>query len=125
MDFGTSLQTCITKKYATFEGRASRSEFWYFSLFCCLLFFMIFLLYFSAVLPLPLTRLINLVVILGLFLPGLGVSVRRLHDIDRGGWWVLLNWLPPIVGAIILLCWFAQKGSAGPNRFGQDPLERA
>jgi uncharacterized membrane protein YhaH (DUF805 family) len=54
-------------------------------------------------------------------LPGLSASVRRLHDRDRSGWWLLLS-LIPLVGSIILLVWFVSPGSDRPNRFGSDPL---
>jgi uncharacterized membrane protein YhaH (DUF805 family) len=54
-------------------------------------------------------------------LPGLSASVRRLHDGDRSGWWLLLS-LIPLVGFIILLVWFVSPGTDGPNRFGRNPL---
>ena len=59
---------------------------------------------------------------LALFLPGLAVSIRRLHDRDKSGWWVLLAFIP-LIGAIILLIWFIMRGTQGPNRFGPDPLQ--
>ena len=58
---------------------------------------------------------------LAVFLPTLAVAVRRLHDTDRSGWWILLG-LIPLVGWIILLVWYCSKGTDGPNRFGQDRL---
>ncbi len=54
---------------------------------------------------------------LALLLPGLAVAVRRLHDVDRSGWWYLLV-LVPVVGIVVLVVWFCRKGTAGPNRFG-------
>jgi uncharacterized membrane protein YhaH (DUF805 family) len=54
------------------------------------------------------------------FLPGLAVSVRRLHDLDRSGWWLLL--VLTVIGVILLIIWDFIKGTAGPNRFGPDPL---
>jgi Protein of unknown function (DUF805) len=54
-------------------------------------------------------------------LPGIAVSIRRLHDLDRTGWWILLA-LIPLIGWIILLIWYISKGTDGPNRFGPDPL---
>jgi len=56
-----------------------------------------------------------------LFLPGLALGIRRLHDLDRNGWWILLA-LIPIVGLIILIIWFCTKGTEGPNRFGPNRL---
>jgi uncharacterized membrane protein YhaH (DUF805 family) len=72
------------------------------------------------------TRIIGLPIIawtfiLATILPLLSVSVRRLHDLDRSGWCVLLD-LVPLVGWIILLIWFCTKGTDGPNRFGADRL---
>ena len=117
MDFGTSIKTCLGK-YATFQGRASRSEFWYFALFNFLV---------NIVLSMVAGVLGNLggvlagLVMLGLFLPGLAVLVRRLHDVDRSGWWYFLL-LVPLVGLIVLLIWFCKKGTEGANRFGEPVL---
>ena len=58
---------------------------------------------------------------LALFLPALALAVRRLHDLDRSGWWLLVGFVP-IVGTIVLLVWFCTRGTEGPNRFGPDPL---
>ncbi len=64
----------------------------------------------------PITALVGL----GLFLPGLAVTVRRLHDTDRRGWWILLG-LIPIIGIIVLIVFYCTAGTPGPNRFGPDP----
>jgi uncharacterized membrane protein YhaH (DUF805 family) len=61
---------------------------------------------------------------LAVLLPGIAVSVRRLHDLDRTGWWVLLA-LVPVVGIIVLLIWFCSKGTDGSNQYGSDPLAGA
>jgi len=58
---------------------------------------------------------------LALFLPGLALAIRRLHDLDRSGWWFLLVFIP-VIGAIILIIWACTKGTDGPNRFGPDRL---
>ncbi|HEY2532705.1 MAG TPA: DUF805 domain-containing protein [Xanthobacteraceae bacterium] len=58
---------------------------------------------------------------LATFLPGLSLAVRRLHDLDRSGWWCLV-FLIPLIGVIILIIWFCSKGTDGPNRFGPDRL---
>jgi len=103
--------------YVNFSDRASRSEYWYF-----LLFYNIGVLAGVAIdtwiIGLP---IIAWTFILATILPLLSVSVRRLHDLDRSGWWVLLD-LVPLVGWIILLIWFCTKGTDGPNRFGPDRL---
>jgi uncharacterized membrane protein YhaH (DUF805 family) len=102
-------------KYATFAGRASRSEFWYWTLFSFLANIVASLI--DAVLGLG---ILSFVVSLGLVIPGTAVSVRRLHDLDRTGWWLLLMFTG--IGIILLIVWDCFKGTASPNRFGPDPL---
>jgi uncharacterized membrane protein YhaH (DUF805 family) len=58
---------------------------------------------------------------LAVLLPSLGLAVRRLHDLDRSGWWLLLAFIP-VIGEIILIIWFCTKGTLGSNRFGPDRL---
>jgi uncharacterized membrane protein YhaH (DUF805 family) len=110
------------RNYVNFSNRAPRSAFWYWVLFGIIALIVagvidgvLFIKPDSTVYPL------FSLVYLALILPWLAVSVRRLHDIDRSGWWVLLG-LIPIVGPIILLVWYCQKGTPGANRFGSDPL---
>lgn len=115
MNFGQSISTCLSN-YATFSDRASRSEYWWFTLFAVLVslgtqFLDLFLGY----------PVLNLITSLALLLPSTTVSVRRLHDIDRSGWWLLLA-LIPVIGWIVLLVWFCSGGTMGPNRFGNDPV---
>lgn len=57
-------------------------------------------------------------------LPSLAVGVRRLHDTDRSGWWLLIG-LIPLIGFIVLIVFFATKGTTGPNQFGEDPIRQA
>jgi uncharacterized membrane protein YhaH (DUF805 family) len=103
--------------YVNFSDRACRSEFWYW-----ILFVIIGSLACSAIdrwiVGPPFIRTIFF---LATFLPNLSVSVRRLHDLDRSGWWILLD-LIPLVGWIILFIWYCTKGKDGPNRFGADRL---
>lgn len=106
MDFFTAIKTCFAK-YADFTGRATRSEFWWFVLFLFLADLVLF-----AVL-----HLLWYVFTIAVFLPRLAVAVRRLHDIDRSGWWVLIA-LVPLVGWIVLLIWYCQKSDPIDNRFG-------
>jgi uncharacterized membrane protein YhaH (DUF805 family) len=106
------------RNYVNFSGRASRPEFWYWVLFAIIVSVVakvIDLVLFPSADISPINSLVGL----ALFLPGLGVSVRRLHDIDRTGWWILLV-LIPLIGAIILIIWYCQKGTPGPNRFGSE-----
>ncbi|MBA3053954.1 MAG: DUF805 domain-containing protein [Sphingomonadales bacterium] len=132
MTFGESITTCLTK-FVTWQGRASRSEFWYFWLFSILCYLGAMVIdqilgtTFDFIDPeTGIERSIGygfayILVALGLFLPGLSAMVRRLHDTDRSGWWYWII-LVPLIGAIVLLVWLCSRGTAGTNRFGFDPL---
>jgi uncharacterized membrane protein YhaH (DUF805 family) len=116
MGFGQAIKSGLTN-YATFSGRAARSEYWWFFLFT-------FLCSLAGEILDAATGgagLINLGVLLGLLLPTLAMAVRRLHDKDRSGWWYLII-LIPLIGVLVLLYWFVTRGTVGPNRFGPDPL---
>jgi uncharacterized membrane protein YhaH (DUF805 family) len=113
------------RKYASFSGRARRAEYWWFSLFLALGSFVLAILD-SIVFGVatvadygigPLGGLFSL----GLIIPSIAVSFRRLHDLDRSAWWLLLG-LIPLIGALVLLFWYVQRGTVGDNRFGPDPL---
>jgi uncharacterized membrane protein YhaH (DUF805 family) len=106
----------------TFSGRASRSEFWYWTLFAFLVAVVSGIID-SALFPSMITSPISAITALLLFLPGLAMSVRRLHDLDRTGWWMLIALT--FIGLIVLLVWDCIKGTDGPNRFGPDPLAGA
>jgi uncharacterized membrane protein YhaH (DUF805 family) len=106
-------------KYVTFSGRASRSEYWYWALFATIVGIVAVVID-IVVFPDMDIRPVNTIVSLALFLPGLAVAIRRLHDIDRTGWWFLIAFT--IIGLIVLLVFFCTKGTAGPNRYGPDPL---
>lgn len=116
MDFQTAVRTCLSK-YVTFDGRAPRSEFWWWTLFTILANFVAVAID-AAILGMP---AIQVIVALGLILPGIAVGIRRLHDLDKSGWWYLLVFVP-IVGALILIFFFIQPGTRGGNQFGPDPL---
>lgn len=123
MDFMTSVRT-VLGKYATFSGRAQRSEYWWFALFTfvagVILAFIDGIVFGMAAGGQPVSILSGLFS-LAMLLPGIAVAVRRLHDIDRTGWWLLL-FLIPVLGFLVLLYFFIQRGTAGTNRFGADPL---
>jgi uncharacterized membrane protein YhaH (DUF805 family) len=113
------------RRYVDFEGRSSRKEFWYFVLFYLIVSAVLTILdrtFFSSALGTngsaidPLTSIFGIVSLI----PNLSVSVRRLHDTGRSGWWVLL-WLIPLVGWIPLLIWYCQKGHPAANAFGEAP----
>ncbi|RPJ12582.1 MAG: DUF805 domain-containing protein [Deltaproteobacteria bacterium] len=104
MTFGQSVSTCFSK-YATFEGRASRSEYWWFFLFTLL----------ASVASGIVSETLSALFSLGVLLPSLAVGARRLHDVNRSGWFLLL-WFIPVVGWIVLILWAIQEGKE-PNRF--------
>jgi len=111
------------QNYVGFEGRAARSEYWYWVLFIVLLSIVAFLIDmtvfgFNTTGVNPISSIVSLATLL----PNVAVSVRRLHDIDRSGWWVLLV-LIPLIGGIVLLVWACMRGTVGMNRFGSDPIE--
>ncbi|BAE53055.1 DUF805 domain-containing protein [Paramagnetospirillum magneticum] len=117
MDFITAVKTNLSK-YATFQGRAIRSEYWFFNLF-----YFIVSMIFSVIAGAAdgALSVLPVVLLIGLFVPSLAVSVRRLHDVDKSGWWMLI-FLVPIIGFILMLVWFCKRGTEGANRFGDDPL---
>ena len=118
--FGSSIAMCFSK-YATFQGRAPRAEYWWFTLFLLLGYIAIMIL--GAVAGSSdgaiLASVLYGIFALGTLLPTLAVAVRRLHDTDRSGWWLLIE-LVPLVGPILILVWFCSRGTRGPNRFGNE-----
>lgn len=111
MTFTESVSTVLSK-YVVFTGRARRSEFWWFVLFSILVNIVAgFIDYILGI------QALGFLAMLGLLLPSLGVAVRRLHDTDRSGWWILIG-LIPLIGAIVLIVWYASEGSPGENRYG-------
>jgi uncharacterized membrane protein YhaH (DUF805 family) len=118
MNFPQAVAT-VLKKYAVFSGRASRSEYWYFVLFYFLGSIAASILD-AVVFQSTDKRVFSTIFALIMFLPILGVEIRRLHDVDRRGWWIFIK--ITIIGMIYpLLVWECRKGTAGPNRFGDDP----
>lgn len=115
MTFGSAVRSVLTQ-YATFTGRARRSEYWFFVLFTLLVYLAASVV--DAVLGIP---VFTLIVVLGLLVPTLAVSVRRLHDTGRSGWWVLLSFVP--FGGIVLIVFDCLDSEPGPNRFGPSPKQ--
>lgn len=120
MEFGTAVKTCFSK-YATFSGRACRSEYWYFALFMVICELVAGVLDVSFYAETNTSAPFAAIFIIVTFLPGLGVIVRRLHDVDRSGWWYFIAFVP-LIGFVVLLIWFCKQGTRGPNRYGHDPL---
>jgi uncharacterized membrane protein YhaH (DUF805 family) len=112
-DIQKAVKTCF-KKYVEFSGRAARPEFWWFVLFQIVVSVVL------GIVSQQLQGLGNLVMLL----PGLAVGARRLHDIDKSAWWMLL-WLVPVLGWIVLIYWAAQPGDAGANKYGEPPASGA
>ena len=117
MDFQTAVKTCLNK-YADFNGRARRSEFWFFYLFYVIVYVVAMII--GGVLGDTIGGILTLLIIVALIIPTLAAGARRLHDTDRSGWWLLIS-LIPLVGAIVLLVFFVQPGTAGDNQYGADP----
>ncbi|PQO99280.1 DUF805 domain-containing protein [Massilia phosphatilytica] len=107
MTFIESIQTCF-QKYASFDGTARRSEYWWFALF---------ILIASLILG-QISTTLSIVFSLATLLPSIAAATRRLHDTDRSGWWQLLYFLP-LIGAIVLIVFLAQDSR--PNRYGAAP----
>ena len=101
------------KNYAKFSGRARRSEYWWVILAQTLISTAFSLL--GAV-----ANVVISVYGLATLIPMISLAVRRLHDIEKSGWWYLLNCIP-CIGSIILIVFFCQEGTAGSNRYGDDP----
>jgi uncharacterized membrane protein YhaH (DUF805 family) len=110
------------KKYATFEGRAQRSEYWYFVLFYVLIYIGLAILdgLMSGFSRSGSMGILAAIFSLAMFVPSLAVGVRRLHDTGRSGWWLLIA-LIPLIGAIVLLVFNVQDSDPGSNQYGENP----
>src|SRR6516162_9823542 len=104
--------------YVNFSGRAGLGEFWYWVLFIILAGIVTAIL--DAIWFRDFFYPVSDLFTLATLLPGLAISVRRLHDTDRSGWWLLLSFIP-LIGTIVLIVWWVQQGTPGPNRFGPNP----
>ena len=116
MTFGESVSTCM-KKYFVFEGRASRSEYWWFQLIVSPSYFI------STVFENDIAY-IFLGITLFTLIPAISAGVRRLHDTNRSGFFLLISFIP-FIGGLILLFFLIPEGTKGKNRFGPDPLKRS
>jgi uncharacterized membrane protein YhaH (DUF805 family) len=115
MNFTQAISSGFSN-YVNFSGRACRSEYWYWILFIIL----------AEIVTTIIDWIIGISVTTSLFglatvLPSLSIAFRRLHDLDRSGWWIFLS-LIPLIGWIILLIWYCSRGTEGGNRFGPDRL---
>ncbi|SNS17599.1 Uncharacterized membrane protein YhaH, DUF805 family [Sphingomonas laterariae] len=117
------------KRYADFGGRSSRREYWMFALLHATIGLLLYVPIIGALLAAPTneppTMLgvvlpLFLLYMLVMFVPALAVQVRRLHDLDKSGWLLLLGFIP-FIGVFVLLYFMCIEGTRGPNRYGQDP----
>jgi uncharacterized membrane protein YhaH (DUF805 family) len=139
MGFTEAVRTVLTKKYATFSGRASRSEYWWFQLFYMLIaIILVILAALSGAFSVNQNESSPVIFIFGaiggllglaLALPILSLQVRRFHDCNMSGWWylaiIILAGTVPFIGratGIAVAVLSARKGTEGPNKFGADPL---
>lgn len=112
------------RKYAVFTGRSRRSEYWYFALFY---FLILFALSIVDVVAGTMSADAEIGLFSGIFglamvVPSIAVGVRRLHDIGKSGWWILIGFIP-LVGWIILLVWACRDSQPGANAYGPNPKE--
>lgn len=114
MSFADAIRTCLTK-YATFTGRARRSEFWYFALFSWLVQIVLYAL--GGAIKFPMLGALGA---LALLLPTLAASVRRLHDTGKSGWMLLIG-LIPLVGPIILIVFYVTDTTPAGDKYGPAP----
>lgn len=119
MSFGEAIKS-VFQNYVNFSGRARRSEYWYFALFSGIIGF-VFGFIEGVLGESMLLAILSVVVSLGLLLPSLSVSVRRLHDIGKSGWWILIQLT--IVGIIPMFIWFCRDSQPGENQYGLNPKE--
>ena len=112
----------VLKKYAVFTGRARRKEYWMFVLWNFIVSFVIGIIIglASVLANAPALSSVVWLYVLAVLLPSLAVAVRRLHDTNRGGWWLLIC-LVPLVGAIMILVFMVQDGTPGDNKYGPNP----
>ncbi|HAI94383.1 MAG TPA: DUF805 domain-containing protein [Xanthomonadaceae bacterium] len=118
------------RRYADFSGRSRRKEYWMFQLLMLLVYMPLGILmgigaaigsYNGSGALFYLALVAMLLLMLAVFIPGLAVQVRRFHDQDKSGWFVLFN-LVPYVGGFVVLVFMCLRGTPGPNRFGDDPV---
>lgn len=118
LTFEQAITICLKEKFCDFSGRAARSEFWWWQVFGLIV--MTAISFLGFILGDTLVAVMQSIISLALFLPSLGVIVRRLHDINKSGWWFLL-WFIPVVGWIILIVWWCKDSDPMPNQYGIVP----
>lgn len=112
----------VLKKYAVFSGRAQRAEYWFFALFN-LIISIVLMFVDAGIGTIDMQSgmgLFGVVYSLAVLIPGIAVSVRRLHDTNHSGWWLLIG-LIPLIGLIVLIIFMVQDSNAGDNQYGANP----
>ena len=109
----------VFKKYATFSGRATRSEYWYFVLFNFLISLAIS---FTGIIGIPDSIVfgLSMLYVVAVLIPSIAVFVRRLHDTNHSGWWWLVGFIP-VIGAIVLLVFMCLDSDPAENKYGPNP----
>lgn len=123
MTFPEAVKSAF-KNYIRFEGRATRSEYWWFALFQFIVLLIPALLSEMGGIIGGLGGLLRFGILAALFLPSLGLMFRRLHDTERSAWWLLILFVPVIgqsIGLIVIIVFMCLKGTPGPNKFGPQP----
>lgn len=113
--FGEAVTRALTINYCNFSGRSSRSEYWWFILFNIIVGAAIGIVFSGTF-----AEILSGLETLAFLLPGIGLGVRRLHDIGKSGWWLLLCFIP-LIGQIILIIWFCQESQPFDNQYGPVP----
>lgn len=112
---------CLSK-FADFSGRARRREYWTFALVNCLIAMLLLILGLAFGEDSPASNIMVTIFYLIMLVPNLSVSVRRLHDIGKSGWYMFLS-LIPLIGGLILLVWALMDSEPGENQYGENPKE--
>jgi uncharacterized membrane protein YhaH (DUF805 family) len=116
MNFVDAVKTVLTVNYANFNGRSARPEYWWWVLFSVI----VAVIFYVLIMAVPAIRYLQMIYSLAVLIPSIAVGVRRLHDIDKSGWWILIG-LIPIIGWIVLIYWYIQEGTRGDNQYGPPP----
>ncbi|ANV88799.1 hypothetical protein AWQ22_11560 [Picosynechococcus sp. PCC 7117] len=107
------------QNYTNFSGRARRKEFWY--VFIINLLISLVLGVFQETFLGVIASLVSIIYSLAFILPGIALSIRRLHDTGRSGWWLLIGFVP-LIGVIVLIVFFASDSQPGPNQYNADTM---
>jgi uncharacterized membrane protein YhaH (DUF805 family) len=106
----------VIERFAQFTGRAGRAEYWWFFLANLIVALILAALSRASII----FTILYVVYSLAVLIPSIAVGIRRLHDTNKSGWWMLL-YLVPVVGFIVLLVFFVMEGTPGPNQYGPPP----